>query len=202
MIPHGVDNERFHPDAGPHPAPDSEKFTLLYVGRLGPRKGVDLAIESFSTLDRADVELIIAGTGRHEARLENLASDLGIADRVQFLGLVPDNELPALYASSDLFLLLSAYEGYGLVLLESMACGTPVVASRVGGITTVVSGMSGALVSRQTDSIANSIEMFIKNSDLYSEAVSKAQNRAKELGWDEVADRVISEYTRLNNILY
>ncbi|WP_241988395.1 MULTISPECIES: glycosyltransferase family 4 protein [unclassified Halorubrum] len=194
MIPHGVDNERFHPDAGPHPAPDSEKFTLLYVGRLGPRKGVDLAIESFAALDRPDVELLIAGTGRHEDRLRNLASELGVSNRVRFLGFVPDDELPALYASSDLFVLLSSYEGYGLVLLESMACGTPVVASRAGGITTVVDGKSGALVSREIGDIIDSIDSFIEDNDHHLEATSAAQTRATELDWNEVADRVIDEY--------
>lgn len=197
MIPHGVDNERFHPDAGPHPAPDSEKFTLLYVGRLGPRKGVDLAIESFTALDRPDVELLIAGTGRHEDRLRKLASELGVSNRVRFLGFVPDDELPALYASSDLFLLLSSYEGYGLVLLEAMACGTPVVASRVGGITTVVDGNSGVLVSREIGNISDSIDTFIRDRDLFMEAVSAARARAAELDWEEVAHRVIGEYAQI-----
>ncbi|TKX86696.1 glycosyltransferase family 1 protein [Halorubrum sp. SS5] len=196
MIPHGVDTERFHPNAGPHPAPDSEKFTLLYVGRLGPRKGVDLAIESFSALDRTDVELLIAGTGRHEDRLRKLAAELGVTDRVRFLGFVADDELPALYASSDLFFLLSSYEGYGLVLLESMACGTPVVASQAGGITTVVNGKSGVLISRDTDAITNSVETFIEDREFYLEAVSAAQTWAAELDWGEVADRVMREYAQ------
>jgi glycosyltransferase involved in cell wall biosynthesis len=199
MIPHGVDNERFHPDAGPHPAPDSEKFTILYVGRLGPRKGVDLAIESFAELDCTDVELLIAGTGRHEDRLRDLTLRLGIADRVRFLGFVPSDELPALYVSSELFVLLSSYEGYGLVLLESMACGTPVVASRVGGITTVVDGSSGVLVSRDIESITNAIEKFIKRRDFYLESVSAAQTRARDLDWDEVVDKVIYEYAEIKS---
>ncbi|TKX83975.1 glycosyltransferase family 1 protein, partial [Halorubrum sp. SS5] len=161
---------------------------------LGPRKGVDLAIESFAALDRPDVELLIAGTGRHEDRLRNLASELGVSNRVRFLGFVPDDELPALYASSDLFVLLSSYEGYGLVLLESMACGTPVVASRAGGITTVVDGKSGALVSREIGDIIDSIDSFIEDNDHHLEATSAAQTRATELDWNEVADRVIDEY--------
>jgi glycosyltransferase involved in cell wall biosynthesis len=198
MIPHGVDTERFHPDAGPHSAPDPELFTMLYVGRLGPRKGVDLAIESLAATEREDVELLVAGTGRHEERLRELACELGVEDQVRFLGFIPDEELPALYASSDLFVLLSTYEGYGLVLLEAMSCGTPVIGSDVGGIPTVIGNQEGGwLTERTTGAVAGIMRDALQDSSLLQTRSREARKYAEELSWEVVAEQVSEEYARL-----
>ena len=112
MIPHGVDTDWFYPRDEQHRAVDDEKTTLLYVGRLGARKGLDLALQALADVDDESVEFLIAGTGRHEESLRELARELGFADRVRFLGYVPDEDLPVLYSSADVFVLLSRYEGF------------------------------------------------------------------------------------------
>jgi len=162
MIPHGVDTVRFYPHEDMHPAVDSDRFSILTVGRLGPRKNVELAIRGVAEAIHeygVDAELLIAGTGRRKIRLQEVARNEGIEAQVHFLGYVGAEELPLLYSSADVFSLTSHYEGFGLVLLESMACGTPVVATNVGGISTAVQdGETGFLIPPVETSFAERME--------------------------------------------
>lgn len=187
-VPHGVDDEHFHPGHPPHDAVDPDRLTLLHVGRLVSRKHVDLGLRAVAALDRDDVELLVAGDGTHRARLETLADRLGIADRTTFLGFVPEAELPALYAGSDAFLFLSRYEGFGLTFLEAMASGTPVIGTAVGGFPDIVtSGEGGFVVDRTPDAVARAIGRFAESSDVLMQASSRARDTAEARTWDTVA---------------
>jgi len=137
-IPPGIDTERFSPTDEVHPTVDESKRSVLVLSRLDPRKGIDKAIQAFAQLEQDNVELLIGGTGRLESLLKELASELGVREDVQFLGFVPDEELPSLYSSVDVFVLPSEYEGFGIVFMEAMACETPVIGTDVGGIPTAV----------------------------------------------------------------
>jgi glycosyltransferase involved in cell wall biosynthesis len=110
--------------------------SLLSVGHLIPRKGHDLAIRALAYLPTA--RLTIIGDGPEHANLQHLAGEIAVADRVRFLGQIPHEKLAELYSAADLTLLLSTQEGWANVLLESMACGTPVVATDVGGTSEVI----------------------------------------------------------------
>ncbi|AOR80322.1 hypothetical protein BES08_25875 (plasmid) [Novosphingobium resinovorum] len=139
VIEHGVDLKMFSP-------PDDRAQlrlklgfhgpTILSVGHLIERKGHDLAIRALAGLPGAS--LVIAGDGPLEMKLRQLATDLGVGDRVRFLGHVEQHELPAIYGSADLTLLCSDREGIANVLLESIACGTPLVATSVWGSPDVI----------------------------------------------------------------
>jgi teichuronic acid biosynthesis glycosyltransferase TuaC len=119
--------------------------TLLSVGNLIPLKGHDLAIKALALLPEA--RLAIVGDGPERANLEQLATRLGIGDRVRFFGRVPHDALPEIYLAADALLLLSTSEGLANVLLEAMACGTPVVATPVGGTPEVITSTAvGELV--------------------------------------------------------
>lgn len=158
MIPHGVDTDWFYPRDERHSAVTEEKTTLLYVGRLGARKGLDLALRALAKADEPEFEFLIAGTGRHEESLRELVQELEISEQVRFLGYVPDDELPALYSSADVFVLPSKYEGFGLVVLESVACGTPVIGADAGGIPTAIDeGRNGETVQREVESFADTL---------------------------------------------
>jgi teichuronic acid biosynthesis glycosyltransferase TuaC len=113
-----------------------EGATLLSVGHLIPRKGHDLAINALAHLP--DKNLVIVGDGPEHANLKGLARRLGVADRVRFLGQIAHDKLPDLYTAADLGLLMSTEEGWANVLLESMACGTPIIATDAGGTSEVV----------------------------------------------------------------
>jgi glycosyltransferase involved in cell wall biosynthesis len=126
-------------------------FTLLSVGNLVPVKGHDLVITALPML--TDVRLIIAGSGPERKNLENLARRLNLTDRITFLGALPQSELKDYYGSADALVLASSREGWANVLLESMACGTPVIASNVSGTPEVVaSPAAGVLMTERTPS--------------------------------------------------
>jgi glycosyltransferase involved in cell wall biosynthesis len=142
LIPGGVDLHRFRP----RPAEERSALRaqlgfppggrlLLTVRRLVPRMGLDVLLHAFRHLagDFPDLQLAVGGSGPLEPELRALAGELGLADRVRFLGFVPEDELPALYAAADLFVLPTAsLEGFGLVTIESLAAGTPVLGTPVG----------------------------------------------------------------------
>ena len=118
--------------------------TLLTVGHLIPRKGHHLAIQALALLP--DWQLLLAGEGPERGRLEALAARTGVADRVRFVGAVPHAALGRYYGAADALVLASSREGWANVLLEAMACGTPVVASDIPGNPEVVQGRAGGLI--------------------------------------------------------
>jgi len=187
VIPPGVDGERFHPiDAQGRAAVrrryglDPDRPLVLGVSRLVPRKGFDIVIDAMSELD--GVQLAIAGAGRDRKRLERLARG-----RAQFLGRVPDAELPALYACADVFAMccrdrwrgLEA-EGFGIVFLEAAACGVPAIAGRSGGShEAVADGETGYVVApRDVDAVRSAIRQLLADDDLRARMGAAARNRA------------------------
>lgn len=193
-IPHGVDTDRFYPRSEPHPAVDPDKQTLLYVGRLGARKGLDLALEALARIEEPAVEFLIAGTGRHEATLRKRASELGVSEQVRFLGYVPEEELPSLYSSADVFVLPSRYEGFGLVVLEAMACGTPVVGVSAGGIPTAIDhGSNGTVVDRDADALSEAISAVISTG--YTNEEPETTARDGTMNWSRVCEAVEGVYS-------
>jgi teichuronic acid biosynthesis glycosyltransferase TuaC len=141
----GVDLQLFRPTE----RTPGQPFTLLTVGHLVPVKAQELIVGALPLLP--GVRLVVAGDGPNRAMLETLARDLGVAARVQFLGAVPQADLRAHYGAADAMVLASSREGWANVLLESMACGTPVVASRVWGTPEVVAAPeAGVLMAERS----------------------------------------------------
>jgi teichuronic acid biosynthesis glycosyltransferase TuaC len=153
VVEHGVDLELFRPPAdraATRAALGLTGPTVLSVGHLINRKGHDFAIRAVAGLPH--VTLLIAGDGPREGMLRDLAASLGIADRVRFLGHVDQHQLPDLYGAADLTASCSDREGIANVLLESLACGTPLVATRVWGSPEVVRvPEAGLLVDERSD---------------------------------------------------
>jgi len=147
----GVDLKLFRPGdrSGLRRKLGLEDFTLLSVGHLIERKGHDLIIRAMPALP--DARLLIAGAGPEEEALKALVTQLGVVDRVEFLGALPQETLRQYYAAVDALVLASSREGWANVLLESMACGTPVVASNVWGTPEVVASQeAGVLMKERT----------------------------------------------------
>ena len=129
-------------------------------------------------------------------RLKALSHELGIADRVTFTGAVSHAKIPQYYNAADVFVLPSHHESFGLVALEAMACGTPVVASRVGGLTSFISdGLTGYLIPwRCPEPFARRIETLLSNPILRNTMGRAARSRAMDMTWTRSADRTLNVY--------
>lgn len=207
-IPLGVDLELFTPvptqRARTQLGLKQGEAILLFVGRIEPLKGIDLLIAAAARLkQRESVRvLIIGGDASAMPEIEALrvqARRLGIYRRVSFLGAVDHAQLPLYYSAADVTVVPSFYESFGLVAVESMACGSPVVASNVGGLaTTVIDGETGYLVSPLTpERFASAIDKLLANNEL-RKALGQAAHRAvARYGWPSVADEVAVLYQQL-----
>ena len=202
-IPCGIDTDLFAPR---DPAEsrralgiDEERPVLLWVGRLEKLKGVDILIDAVAELDEPDILLLVVGGEQgHELRdeLEAQADAAGLDGRVRFSGAVPHEELPAWYSAADVCVVPSYYESFGLVAVEAMACGTPVVASRVGGlVSTVTDGVNGYLIPwRCPEPFAEKLEVLIRNPELRANFARSARESVQRFRWDEIARRMDDLY--------
>lgn len=178
MIPNGVDTCLFRP--AEHAAPDPGR--IVFIGALDPRKNVPLLLAAVKKARDAglQVSLDIVGEGPERQALAGLASDLGIADRVRFLG--PSDNVAAHLRQARVFVLPSAYEGLPNVVLEAMACGLPVIATRVGGVPDVIEhGRSGLLVpAGDADALCDGIREVLTDRKLAHELGRHARAAAEE----------------------
>lgn len=196
VVFNGIDTTLFRPVA-PEPtlARLSDAPLLLWVGRLQPWKGVDVAIRALRQIPRA--HLVIVGDGETRADLERLTRELGLADRVRFLGALPRERLPAMYAAADLLLATSfASETFGIGLVEAQACGLPVVASRFGGFPEVIDeGRTGLLVPpRDPAALAEAVCSLLDDPARRRAMAAAAPEWAAQFSWSAVADRVEAAY--------
>jgi glycosyltransferase involved in cell wall biosynthesis len=195
VLRNGVDLSLFHP-GGRGEARGRLGFakrTLLSVGNLLPLKGHHLAIEALATL--GDVDLVIVGEGPEREALANLARGLRVDGRVRFTGALPQTALREYYAAADALVLASSREGWPNVLLESMACGTPVVATRVGGTPEIVaSPEAGELMRERTrEALADAVGILL------ARAPDRARTRAYAEGysWDATTRGQIELFERV-----
>jgi glycosyltransferase involved in cell wall biosynthesis len=173
----GVDLELFRPIE----RKENSQFTLLAVGHLVPVKGQELIIGALPLLP--GVRLVLAGDGPDRKKLEALARSLNVEERVEFLGAVPQSQLRGHYGSADALVLASSREGWANVLLESMACGTPVVASRVYGTPEVVAAPeAGVLMAERTpQGVADAVNALRAN---YPDRAA-TRRYAEGFSWDD-----------------
>lgn len=167
--------------------------TLLSVGHLIERKGHDLVIRALSEL--AEYQLLIIGEGPEREALARLAEQLGVASRVRFLGTQPHNLLPSFYGAADALILASSREGWANVLLEAMACGTPVVASNIWGNPEVVrSPEAGRLMAERTPAAVVSAV-----GSLFASLPDRAATRryAESFSWDDTSDGQVALFRRI-----
>ncbi len=204
VLPGGVDVDVFRPldrDEARRHLGLAGKRVLLCVGRFDPLKRFDLAVSAAALLrERHDVEVVLVGgdleNDPEAGRLSALAASLGMDGRVRFAGTVPHDDLPAYYSAADVLLAPSWYESFGLVALEAMACGAPVVAARTGGLASLVrDGETGYLVPLHTPELyADRVDVLLAN-DALREAMGRAgRERAEGMGWDAIGRRFAEFY--------
>lgn len=209
VVPCGVDLDLFRPleagEARERLGLNGEKV-IVYAGRIEPIKGLELLLRSAAIMEsQHPIKLLVVGgdvAGNGEVtRLKCLAAELGIEDMTEFVGTVDHQLLPLYYNAADVCVVPSYYESFGLVALEALACGTPVVASRVGGLPSVVQhGRTGYLMSRRCpEAFADSLEMILCSRGLQTSMRRLARKRAEGLGWKTVAEETRRLYNGLED---
>jgi D-inositol-3-phosphate glycosyltransferase len=183
----------------------TDEATLLYVGRIQPLKGLELAIrateELAGAMEREVVLLVVGGasgaTGTAELeRMRELSASLGVADRIRFLGPRPHVSLPSFYRASDVVVVCSHTESFGLAALEAHASGIPVVGTAVGGLSQIVAdGTTGFLVEERDPSVfAARLKTLLSDPPLLAEFGRAASMRARNFDWDRSAAEFLELY--------
>lgn len=198
IIPNGVDMEKFSPAPKLHARrmlglPDTP--LVLSVGHLAPVKGFALLIHAFKKLREEhhtkDARLVIVGEGAERPELEQLISRLDLASHVSLVGAKPHAELPLWYSAADVFCLASSREGWPNVLLESLACGTPVVATAVGGIPEILcSERLGLLTPRSAKELACGMATALRT----PWRADMLRQHAQQHSWDRTAQLVLQTF--------
>jgi D-inositol-3-phosphate glycosyltransferase len=205
VVPCGVDLELFRADGPSAPRP-ADGARLLVVSRLVERKGIGDVVAALTRLP--GVELVVAGGPPAEElasdpearRLVALAERVGVADRVRLLGRVGRADLPDLYRSADLVVSVPWYEPFGIVALEAMACGVPVVASAVGGLVdSVVDGVTGVHVPpRRPALLAAAVAGLLHDPDRRAALGAAGAHRTRRrYGWGRIANSTLEVYAAL-----
>lgn len=213
VIPPGVDTSHFYPIS-----PDEAKEyigvppcanMLLFVGRIEPLKGVDTLIQAIAILRQHGVYVCLSVIGGEPGgadventemrRVQEMSRQAGLDDLVTFLGKRSQDTLPYYYSAADAVVVPSHYESFGMVALEAMACGVPVVASQVGGLAFLVQdGETGYTVpADDPQALADHLAVLLQYPDLRARLGRNAAELAKEYAWEKIADRMIDVYKGL-----
>lgn len=218
IIPPGVDTSRFYPipadEARQAIGVPTRNCMLLYVGRIEPLKGIDTLIRAISLMDKTGIMAecphflaIIGGdpdAGENELsqemqRLQSLCDDLKVNDLVIFLGKQNQETLPYYYSAAQVVVVPSHYESFGMVALEAMACGTPVVASQVGGLAYLIQdGVTGySIPDNDPEVLADRLTTLIQNQNLRKRMGAHANAYAQSYDWHIIAGRISQLYSEL-----
>lgn len=201
IIPNGVDLGHFYPQAPPVESLCDGKTNILFVGRLEKRKGLDYLLAAFAQVQQEfpHTRLVAVGPGtRLRGHYERLVEKMGLRN-VVFAGQVPHEQLPCYYSAAHLFCApATGEESFGLVLLEAMATGKPVVASAVGGYAQLIDqGKEGILVPpRSKMALAQGLLTLLRNPTLRQDMGNRGRLRAEEFRWEDIAQRVVAYYQK------
>lgn len=216
IIPPGVDTSHFYPI----PADEARQFIgvrpedclVLFVGRIEPLKGVDTLLRAMSCLKirslHRPVNLAIIGgepdadpreMSAEMARLQQLSDELCMGGTVVFLGKRGQDTLPYYYSSADVLVMPSLYESFGMVALEAMACGTPVIASQVGGLAYLVQdGVTGYTIpDNDPDILCEKLTALLGNRELHNRMGNCAAEYARDYAWEKIAAQIVQVYDEL-----
>ncbi len=218
VIPPGVDVSHFYPipsdEAKMYIGLKPEDRMILFVGRIEPLKGVDTLIESMACLQPKEsrpVHLAIIGgdpsaspeeMNAEMARLQNLCEVLGLDQSVVFLGVRDQDKLPYYYSAAEVVVMPSHYESFGMVALEAMACGTPVIASEVGGLAYLVrDGETGFTIpAEEPETLCEKLSWLLNDAELHQKMSEQAAAYAQDYAWEKIAKQIVEVYGELGKV--
>ncbi len=175
---------------------------VLYVGNIKPHKNLDRLVAAFASLKKRsgfeEVKLLIIGDQLHQQGfLRRAVESAGVRQDVRFFGFVPDTTLAALYRLASVFAFPSLYEGFGLPPLEAMACGTPVVTSRISSLPEVVGDAAILVDPLSVDDIARGIARVLEDETLRKDLVARGRSRARQFSWERSVKAILQGYMKV-----
>lgn len=201
VVTHNACDQRFAP-----PSPDDlavfrqhhvlPKQFILYVGTLEPRKNIPTLLEAYAQIAAyTDAPLIIGGgKGWMYDPIFAKAQSLGLADRIHFIGFIPSEDLPLWYAAATVFAFPSLFEGFGMPILEAMACGTPIVTTSSSSLPEVA-GDAGLIVPpTDAEALGHALLQVLKNPTLHEDLRTRGLRQAQRFSWPETAERTLQAY--------
>ncbi len=176
-------------------------FICITIGRLIKRKSIDILIRAIALFDNPAIKLLIMGDGPEREYLESLVKELSLHDRVQFMGFVADEKKFAYLSQSDLFVLTSMHEGFGIVFMEAMYCGLPIVATNHGGqVDFLIHGENAMLINvGDVEKCAESIMKFYNDKKLYQYCSVNNKKKITTFYAENVAERYMNIFLTLVN---
>lgn len=206
VIPNGIDLQRFQnlptkESIRSRLRLDNDEKIILFVGTLRPVEGVKYLIEAMNIIKQQNTtaRLMLVGDGEERQGLEGLVKELKLGGCVTFVGKVPNERVPAYMAAADIFVLPTLSESFGIVNLEAMAAGLPVVASRVGGLPEIIEeGENGFLVEpKKPEQIADRVLMLLSDAGLRQNMAQSNRNKARRYSWQNTVGQLEALYRRL-----
>jgi N-acetyl-alpha-D-glucosaminyl L-malate synthase BshA len=202
VLPNGIELDKFK-DISPRKQTNEFKKTILFVGTLRPVKGIDYLIKAMYIIHNKSpfTNLLIVGDGPEKDKLQTLVHELSLQDCIHFAGKVPNEKIPEYMAQADIFALPSLSESFGIVNIEAMASGLPIVTTNVGGLPEIVkNGENGFVVEPKNPEVfAEKILLILKDNDLRKKFSEQNREKAKEYSWDDIVEKLIFIY---NQCLY
>lgn len=195
VIPSGVRPALFAADR-PDPFPHLGRPRVVFVGRLAAQKGVDVLVRAAAQLRTPEAQVVIVGDGPDRAEIEGEIDRLGLRQRVHLTGFIPHDQVPAVLAHADVFVMPSIYEELGSALVEAQWAGVPIVASQVGGIPDVVEdGVTGVLVApRDPAALAGAVDDLLSDPGRARTLAGRGQGVATRYDWATLGAQVLDVY--------
>lgn len=199
IISNGVDTELFYPDKNKHLG--TNEVQLLFISRLMPQKGIDILIKACNVLNTKGItnyKLTIVGEGHLKGLMFSLIDKFNLKEKINFLGWKDLEELPEIYRRADIFILPSVMEGMSSVVLQAMASGLPIVASRVKGFEEVVEENINGLFAEYNNpnQFAEAIEKLIKSPELREKMSKQSIEKSKQFSWKNIAKKYLEFYEK------
>ena len=198
VIYNGIDINEFFPD---YAKKDKNKFTVICVSRVTPRKGIRFLVQAVEKLSKKydNLRLIVVGDGNERDSLENLVQEVGLKEKIAFTGPIPHENVGEYYNKSDIFALPSFNEGMSNTMLEALACGLPLIATNTGGAEELVKdGVNGFIVKMSdAEDLAEKIEKFLINKELEEKMGKESRLLAEKMSWSAVAKKYADLYAEI-----
>lgn len=177
---------------------------VLFVGRIDPLKGLDRLIEALKHIngEQPPLLMVVGGDQHSHSQMEalrKLAGELGIEHRVVFVGAVAQEKLPLFYSAADICVIPSYYESFGMVALESLACGTPVVAADIGGVRQIIRHSEIGQIASDNSALelARGLRQYLFRTKDRNKYIALRRAAIAEFNWTNIADMILQEYRSL-----